>query len=176
MLKINVEWRYGLFTSAALMLAWSIASSQAVAANSAKATVNFKATVLADCFISVNPTSLDFGNVNASEIGNKATGTEITGHEKSVTVTPDCYGTNSFTISYKTTTPDGASGNKQCAADTDKVIGFCLRDHYMTSGSGSFVQTGAATPFNLSVFLAKGSGSITPGTKMADITLTISPN
>ncbi|NIH92202.1 hypothetical protein FHW31_003677 [Enterobacter asburiae] len=176
MLKNNIKWWIGLIDGLALILGCGAVMSPVYAANSATATVKFKATVLADCFISVNPTSLDFGNVNASELGGKAVGTEITGHEKNITVTPNCYGTDSFTITYETTKPDGASEEKQCAADSDKVIGFCLRDHYMTNGSGSFVQSGATAPFDLSVFLAKGSGSITPGTKTADITLTISPN
>lgn len=175
-MKRNIKCRAGLLAVTALILAWGDSVPQARAANSAVTTVNFKANVLADCFISVSPTSLDFGNINASELGGKAVGAEITGHEKSFTVTPDCYGTNSFTITFKSSTPDGASTDKQCAADTEKVIGFCLRNHYMTNGSGSFVQTGADTPFDLSVFLAKGSGSITPGIKTADITLTIAPN
>lgn len=175
-MKRNFKWRTGMFFRAAFVLAWSGYMPHVIAANSASATVNLKATVLADCYISVSPASLDFGNVNASELSGKTVGTEISGHEKSVTVTPDCYATDSFTITYKTTTPDGASATKQCAADTGKVINFCLRNRYMSSGSGSFVQTGAKTPFDLSVYLAKGSGSISPGAKTADITLTIAPN
>lgn len=160
----------------ALVLTGGMATVQvAHAANSASATINFKANVVADCFISVSPASLDFGNVNASELGGKATGVEIAGHEKSFTITPNCYGTDSFTIKYQSTTPDGASATKQCAADSGKAIGFCLRNYYMANGRGSFVKTGANTPFDLSVFLAKGSGAITPGAKTADITVTIEP-
>lgn len=150
-------------------------SSQAIAGN-ASATVKFKATVLADCFISISSATIDFGNLNASELSGKSTGDEITGHEKSFTVTPNCYGTDSFTITYKSDSSDGASTSKQCASDDKKVIGFCLRNHYMVNGSGSFVQKGGNTPFDLSVFLVKGSGAIIPGEKTSAITLTIAPN
>ncbi|ELW9440914.1 hypothetical protein R0595_001359 [Pluralibacter gergoviae] len=149
-------------------------------ANSAGATLNFKATVLADCFISISPSSLDFGNVNASELAGKTIGTEISGHSKSFTITPQCYGTDKFKVTYKSTSYDGASSATQCAADSEKVMMFCLKKTdnsslYMSNGTGSFTQSGGNTAFDLNALLARGSGNITPGTKTASIELTISP-
>jgi len=150
------------------------------AANSSSATVNFKATVMADCFISVSPATLDFGNINASDIAGKTTGTVIPGNSKSFTITPKCYGTDKFKITYTSSGYDGADTTKQCAADADKVLMFCLNKAdnsplYMTSGTGSFTQTGGNTAFNLNTVLAKGSGTVTPGVKTASLELTIAP-
>lgn len=80
MLKYSSKWEERLLICIVIVLAWSVHMSHAVAANSASGTVNFKATLLADCFISVSQARIDFGNVNASKLGSKAAGTEITGH------------------------------------------------------------------------------------------------
>lgn len=169
----------------ALLSAYSLFAlciHNAFAANSATATVNFSATVVADCFIQVSPTTIDFENINASEIGTAMPGAQIGSYQKNFTIQPNCYGTDSFTIAFKSDTFDGTSNDKQCASDTGKVLRFCLQGGsgnnplWMSNGQGSFSSNDGNMPIDMTVSLAKGSGALSTGVKNASINLTISPN
>ncbi|MHA0949040.1 hypothetical protein [Enterobacter ludwigii] len=149
------------------------------AGGTTKATLNLKATVKADCSISISPETLDFGDINGSEIGRMSSGEEISGHERKLTIQPECYGTDSFNIDFFTANWDGEF-SKACPTDTkdNKNIKFCIRDLYFTGGGSMRLEKKGAgnSPFDLTFFLERGTNkNVVVGQHEATMSLTISP-
>lgn len=149
------------------------------AGGTTKATLHLKATVKADCSISISPETLDFGDINGSEIGQLSAGEEISGHERTLTVQPECYGTDSYNIDFFTANWDGEF-SKSCPTDTSghKNLRFCIRDLYFTGGASMQLQKKGTgnTPFDLTFFLERGTNKdVVVGQHEGTISLTISP-
>lgn len=73
----------------------------ALADDDATATVTIKATVMADCKVSLEPATLELGCVSASTLQNKAKNTALEGMSKTVTVTSTCGGTSKARMTIK---------------------------------------------------------------------------
>lgn len=162
-----------------LALSLSAASGYVHAGGTTRTSLSFKATVKADCSISISPESLDFGDINGSEIGRLSAGEEISGHERKITVQPECYGTDSYNIDFFTANWDGEF-SKACPTDDkdNKNIKFCIRDLYFTGGASMrLVKEGAGnSPFDLTFFLERGTNkNVVVGQHSGAISITISP-
>lgn len=78
-------------------------------ADDATADLVIKATVVADCTVSVSPTSVDLGKVSVTTLKNTSHNTELPEMSQTVTVTSTCQGTSAAKLSASTqnTVKDG---------------------------------------------------------------------
>jgi len=109
--------------SAMLMTAALLIATCGVFSKSAQADdVQIKATVKAVCSLSMDPV-VDLGDILITEFNGKEAGQEISGHDTSFAITPNCAGTTKYALTF---TPVKASSG--CLEATSEEIAFCLYD------------------------------------------------
>ncbi|MFT4269929.1 MAG: hypothetical protein QM578_02890 [Pantoea sp.] len=159
---------------AALML---LISAGATAAGTATTSVNFTATVSADCSVSLSPDYVDFGTLKSGELAGKSAGEKIDGTEKNVTITAQCYGTDVYVMKF--VTGHSVEGNGYFCANDDAnkdVVRFCLdSDSNTESETGSRENNTWVWTMKKNAFLQRGAAQPEEGDYTAAFTIMISP-
>ncbi|MEN4700002.1 hypothetical protein ABEG91_22400 [Pantoea agglomerans] len=102
MLITSPKWPTGWMTMlSAVFIVGSGYPFATLADDDTTATVTIKATVMADCTVSVNPSTLDLGSISASTLQGKAINTALEGMSKTVTVTSTCAGASKARMTIK---------------------------------------------------------------------------
>lgn len=110
-------------TRAALMAMALIVPALGVVSKPVQADdVEIKATIKAVCSLSMD-TVVDLGDILITEFNGKEAGEEISGHDKSFAITPNCAGTTKYALTF---TPVKASSG--CLEASSEEVAFCLYD------------------------------------------------
>lgn len=148
-------------------------SSTARAADNS-ATIQIKATVTAVCSLSAPP-SVDLGDIPVTAFDGLSAGGELTGYDKTFTITTSCLGTDKYELTFMPT----ASSNG-CLTTSSEGMGFCLYDSSAKkiglTATGAILEgsTGSAGD-EIKVVSARGSKAPSVGEHSATMEVTIAP-